>query len=678
MTERDPELVRLLVLEIERHVTELDPKNLDASRRAVHALKGSASLAGERELATELTLIERRLRQDEVAAVESARALLETAKSRLARGKRATAAAWPEPPTDLRGRPLEPSLFAAYHSEVTDRLLAIDEILGGDLPPLEKQTLLDRHIHTIKGAASAIGDEPMAWFCHGLEDDLRRSGAGLEAATRTADEIARHRSVLGALLDDPDAALDLLRKIARPRSTHPTLAPETERVRGEDATVRVSFGALDRLLARISTGTFVRDALLEGAAREASAAEQVRALRTELAEALRLIGPPRPWGAPAAAIHRIERVAKALGAMSERFDAAASDVRRRDPLLREGVVHAKKEIAQLREAPLGTLFARLAVAIDTEARRTGKEVVVRAAGDSETIDRRVLEQLVEPCLQIARNSVAHGVEDPRTRESAGKPRAGTITIDAKKVGGRLRLTLADDGAGVDVAAVRAHALAIGAVGTELAAHADDDTLLALLFLPGFSTRKTADLLAGRGVGLDIVQASIQRLGGGIRLSSTVGAGLRTQIDVPVERGVARVVFLRCGRDEYALDATQVAGVSPNEGSEAELTPHLAACLEREGARPRAEPANPALRIQLVSEDASTEPTLVAVDAVSHVEELLVRPLGPLVASLGPYAGAVQREGGALRLVLDGFALAPRARALARVQAGIPSERPPAA
>lgn len=670
MTARDPELVRLLVLEIERHEPQLDVADLDACRRAIHALKGSAALAGERELSTELTLLERRLRENDLEAIDAARALLATAKRRLERGKRATEAAWPEPPADLAGRPLDPALFAAYHSEVTDRLSAIDEILGGDLPMLEKQTLLDRHIHTIKGAASAIGDEPMAWFCHGLEDDLRRGGGtGSEVATRTVDEVARHRTTLGALLDDPTAALDMLRKIARPKSTHPTLAPETERARGEDATVRVSFGALDRLLGRISTGTFVRDALLEGAAREATAAERARSLRADLAEALRLIGPPRPWGAPAAAIHRIERVVKALGAMSDELDAAASDVRRRDPLLREGVVRAKKEIAQLREAPLGTLFARITAAIDAEARRTGREVVVRAAGEAETIDRRVLEKLAEPCLQIARNSVAHGIEDPAAREAAGKARAGTITIDAKKVGGRLRLTITDDGAGVDVAAVRAHATEIGAVGPELAAHADDDTLLALLFLPGFSTRKTADLLAGRGVGLDIVSSAIQRLGGGIRLSTKLGQGLRTQIDVPVERGVARVVFLRCGRDEYALDATQVAGIAPNEGALADLTPHLASCLDR------GESASGAFRIELVGEEATSDPTLVAVDSVSHVEELLVRPLGPLVASLGPFAGAVQREGGALRLVLDGFALVPRARALARVQAGIPSDRP---
>lgn len=670
MTERDPELTRLLVLEIERHASALDDEGGDASRRALHALKGSASLANEPELATELTRLERRLLQGDQSAIPEARTLLGSARDRLARGKRALAIAWPEPPASLVGRPLDPELFAAYHSEVTDRLIAIDAILGDTTPVLEKQTLLHRHLHTIKGAASAIGDEPMAWFCHGLEDDLRQGGTGIESAVRAADEIARYRTVLGALLDDPEAALDLLRRTSRPRSTHPTLPPETDRVRAEDATVRVSFGALDRLLSRISSGTFVRDSMQSSAAREAASAVRARTLRAELAEALRLIGPPRPWGAPAAAIHRIERVATALGSMSDELEASAGEVRRRDPLVREGLLAAKKELAQLREANVGTLFARVATAALSEAKRTGREVTIRASGESEMVDRRALELLAEPCLQIARNSVAHGIESPAEREAKGKPRIGTITIAAKKVGGRLRLSISDDGAGVDVAAVRAHALETGAVGPEVGAHADDDTLLALLFLPGFSTRKTSDLLAGRGVGLDIVLGAVQRLGGGVRLSSKLGHGLETLIDLPIDRGVSRVVFLRCGRDEYALEAAQIALVTPNDGALADRTPHLASCLDRDVT------ATGTMRIELVGEEGvDQDRALVAVDGVSHSEELLVRPLTGLVSSLGPYAGAVQRDGGALSLVLDGFALAPRARALARVHAGVPSERP---
>ncbi|CAN5170594.1 chemotaxis protein CheA [soil metagenome] len=671
MRESDPELTRLLVLEIERHESALDVTERESSRRALHALKGSAALANEPELATELTFLERRLLASDLCAITDPRAFLATAKERLVRGERAVSAVWPEPPTNLVGGPLEPNLFSAYHSEVTDRLIAIDDILGDGTPAMEKRTLLHRHIHTIKGAASAIGDEPMAWFCHGLEESLRKYGDTPEEAFRTVDEVALHRTVLGALLDDPEAALALLRKTTRPRSTHPTsLSPETERVRGEDATVRVSFGALDRLLGRISAGTLDRDAMQGSATREASAAGRARSLRGELAEALRLIGPPRPWGAPAAAIHRIERVVGALGSMSDELEAAAGEIRRRDPVLREGIVAAKKEIAQMREAAIGTLLARVAAAVEAEARRTGREVIVRATGESETVDRRVLEQLAEPCLQIARNSVAHGIELPHEREAAGKPRAGTLTIDARKVGGRLRLSFTDDGAGVDVAAVRAHAIEIGAVGPELGAHADDDTLLALLFLPGFSTRKTSDLLAGRGVGLDIVLGAVQRLGGGVRLSSKLGQGLVTRIDLPIDRGVSRVVFLRCGRDEYALEATQIANVTINEGELAERTPHLASCLDRDVS------ASGAMRVELIAEEgAAVDRAIVAVDSVSHSEELLVPPITGLVSSLGPFAGAVQREGGALRLVLDGFALAPRARALARVHAGVPSERP---
>jgi HPt (histidine-containing phosphotransfer) domain-containing protein len=147
--------MRLLVLEIERHSKELDPAEREPSRRALHALKGSAALAGEPELATELTLLERRLLQDDASAIDDAKALLETAKERIVRGKRATSVAWPEPPTNLIGRPLEPTLFAAYHSEVTDRLLAVDQILGDDaMPVMEKQ--LDAVSGTVPSPLSLV------------------------------------------------------------------------------------------------------------------------------------------------------------------------------------------------------------------------------------------------------------------------------------------------------------------------------------------------------------------------------------------------------------------------------------------------------------------------------------------------------------------------------------------
>lgn len=199
----------------------------------------------------------------------------------------------------------------------------------------------------------------------------------------------------------------------------------------------------------------------------------------------------------------------------------------------------------------------------------------------------------------------------------------------------------------------------------LAEHADDDTLLALLFVPGFTTRDASDLLAGRGIGLDIALAAVQRLGGRMHLGSRTGEGMTVVVEVPVESGFSTVLWVEAGGDTYALLASDVAAVRRNDG--AIPAPHLTACIEGDAAGLPAP-----LCLELAVEGERTE---IGVEAVGALEELLVRPLTPLVAGMGPFAGAIVRGDGTVRLALDAHALVPRARALGRVAGGVPSERP---
>jgi two-component system chemotaxis sensor kinase CheA len=212
----------------------------------------------------------------------------------------------------------------------------------------------------------------------------------------------------------------------------------------------------------------------------------------------------------------------------------------------------------------------------------------------------------------------------------------------------------------------------GLVTELLAEAADDQTLLELLFLPGFSTRgQSPDLLAGRGIGLDITLAAVQKLGGTIRLSSKPQHGFEARVDVPVERGLATVLWVGAGGHEHALPATNARRVRVNDGPEAERVPHLAACLEPQ---PPAQQRAPYVVELDVGADAP-EPLLLGIDFVGATEEVLVRELTPLLRAMGPFAGAVVRGDGSLRLALDVHALAPRARALGRVPEGRVSEPP---
>lgn len=684
MASRDPELLRLLLLELKRHLEVLEAPSRDdvAVQRAMHAMKGSAGLAGERELSAALERLQRRWREGDETAHHEAVAVVRTAVERLSSGESAVFARWPVPPDGLVARPLDPLVRAQYAAEVTNRLARIDDALATVDDPHEAARAAYRHIHTMKGAASAVGDEPMSWFCHGLEEKLQ-SADSRESSRIALQEVARWRVVLGGLLDEPETALATLRarngvtpppRVARSSAPAPrgseSEPPRTSAFDEVTATIRVAAVDVDRLLQRFDAIDLVREGIAARAERAREAAVGLRELRASLVEALRLIGPPRPWGAPAAALQRVELATKRLGSFGDDLDASSAYLHATDHALRDDVADAKKQLSTMRQTTVGRIFARLTTAIESEARRSGRAVIVRTRGTDETINRRIAEQLVEPCLQLVRNAVAHGIEPPDVRAALGKPHAGTVALGARKLGNRLSLAIEDDGAGVDVLEVRRRAAEAGLVTQSLAEAADDDTLLTLLFVPGFSTRESSDLLAGRGIGLDIARSVVQRMGGAIRLSSRAGVGFTAHVDVPIESGMVTLLWVTAGSEEFALLASNARRVRRNDGPDAPRVPHLLSCLD---AKPRAGPAY-AVDMELQGDGATEQPLTLGVDAVGRTEELLVRPLGPLLAGLGPFAGAIVRGDGSLRLAIDAWAIAPRARAVAAAANPSPSSQ----
>jgi two-component system chemotaxis sensor kinase CheA len=674
MTERDPELVRLLVHEIERHLAVLDAGQIDRVEaiRTVQTVKGSAGLAGEQELFEALDRLDRRLRDGDEGALKEAASLLRSTGRRLAEGKTAFDSHWPVPPDHLAEGPIHAGVRPAYLAEMRDRLAEIDEALAADEGVVEAARTIYRHVHTMKGAASSVGDDVMTWFCHGLEDRIKGADSA-DAAAQAVHETSKWRGVLGGLLDEPAGTLATLRARGRPSphlhsltqgpASNRTLESEPPRAPVDDAnaTIRVQAAHVDRLLQRFDMIDRVREGVAASAGMARDAATAARGVRASLVEALRLIGPPRPWGAPAAALRRVEDSSAGLGALGNALDDTAGRLHGAEHALRDGAADAKKDLSTMRRTAAGRLFARLTTAIESEARRTGRSVIVRTRGAEESIDRRVAENLVDPCLQLVRNAVAHGIEPPLLRSALGKATNGTITLVARKSSSRLAVTIEDDGAGVDVAEVRARAVASGVVSSDIAGVADDDTLLSLLFFPGFSTRESTDLLAGRGIGLDIARNSIHKMGGVIRLSSRAGEGFSARIEVPIDTGLATVLWVVVGDDELALPATSARRVRKSEPPESARVPHLLACL---GAAAD-EPARFLVDLETGEEDANQPVVSVGVDGIGRTEELLVRPLGALASSVGPYAGAIVRGDGSLRLAIDAWAIAPRARALGR-------------
>jgi two-component system chemotaxis sensor kinase CheA len=257
---------------------------------------------------------------------------------------------------------------------------------------------------------------------------------------------------------------------------------------------------------------------------------------------------------------------------------------------------------------------------------------------------------MEPLLQIAKNAVTHGIELPGYRTELGKPAEGRLRLSAERHGEWLRLVVEDDGRGVDLEHVRSRAVEQGVLSETEAATLDENQLLNLLFVPGLTTRANANMMAGRGVGLDLAQDIVRRLGGGIRFAVREHGGVRVTVELPQELGLVDIVWLDVEGLRLAVPVTFTGRLYANDAANPAIP--LGGCLGLEVTKP------PPLVLELAIP--GLRPLAIGIDAVGNFEEVTVRPLPPLLANAGPYAGAVLEGDGRLCLVLDAPLVAARA------------------
>jgi len=186
------------------------------------------------------------------------------------------------------------------------------------------------------------------------------------------------------------------------------------------------------------------------------------------------------------------------------------------------------------------------------SRSLGKQVRLEVIGKGTLVDRDILKRLESPLTHILRNAIDHGVETPEARLAAGKPAEATLRIEALHRGGMLAIHVADDGRGVDLAAVRRKLVQRQLMAAEAVARLSEADLLDALMLPGFSTATAVTELSGRGVGLDVVRAMVQEVGGSVRLSSTAGAGTSIHFQLPLTLSVVRTLLVEIAGEPYAF------------------------------------------------------------------------------------------------------------------------------
>ena len=357
------------------------------------------------------------------------------------------------------------------------------------------------------------------------------------------------------------------------------------------------------------------------------------------------------------ALSRIESRVAPIEWRAVQEHSAALERQLRD--LREGVM-------RVRLVPVSEIFRRMPLVVRDLARETGKQVVVETRGQDTEIDKFLIEQMLDPVLHLVRNAVSHGIETPAERKAAGKPETATISLRAASVGDLVVLEVADDGRGVDAQAVAQKARAAGLDVPD--GPLSSEALLAILCAPGFSTRAAADRASGRGVGMAVVQTTVQELGGKLALDTAPGQGTRFIIELPITLAITDAILARVGSQTFAVAQSAVREVI-------EVDPATVRTIENNELAPYRDGALPIIRLSRLFElDArpgrwlhvfvvgqGTSAVGLAVDRIIGQREIVVRPLADALVKVEGIVGATDLGDGRAVLIIDGQRLAAHAR-----------------
>ena len=209
-------------------------------------------------------------------------------------------------------------------------------------------------------------------------------------------------------------------------------------------------------------------------------------------------------------------------------------------------------VLKTRMQPVGSLFDRFPRMVRDLSRQLGKEIELVTVGQEVELDKTVLEQLSDPLIHLIRNSIDHGLETPRVRLHAGKPRIGKVTLSAKTADGQVVIEVRDDGRGIDPNAVRTKVLALGLKTESELQKISPKELYSYILLPGFSTAKQVSDVSGRGVGMDVVRTNIERLEGSLTIDSKPGKGTSMVMRVPLTLAIIPCLIVTVGEERFAV------------------------------------------------------------------------------------------------------------------------------
>jgi two-component system chemotaxis sensor kinase CheA len=422
-------------------------------------------------------------------------------------------------------------LVSIFLEDAREQLAVLDGVLlrlerEGARPDLVASVL--GPLHTLKGNSGMIGLVAIKDYVHRLEEVFGRARDGsialdggaldrlFEGATalrgaveaacgpdRATPDLASAQEALSSLLEQQAPA-----RPAAPARTEAAAVPGEAAGQARSSMVRVDFAKLDHLL------NLVGELIVH---------------RTKLDELGRRLAGEAPVAGPA-----LVEVVHQIGAVSSQLQETIMDVRM---------------------LPIRHVFERFPRLVRDLARQQGKQVELVLQGEETRVDKAVIDELGEPLVHLIRNAVDHGIELPAARRARGKSETGTLLLSAAQESNQVVITMIDDGGGIDAASVRKKAIERGLLSPDESL--SDREAIQLIFTEGFSTASAVTDVSGRGVGLDVVVKSMERLNALIEAETIPGAGTKFTLQLPLTLAIITVLMVDVGDEVYALPSGAV-------------------------------------------------------------------------------------------------------------------------
>ncbi len=360
------------------------------------------------------------------------------------------------------------------------------------------------------------------------------------------------------------------------------------------------------------------------------------------------------------------------GRAADGLSSLAKDLSESSALLARTTNEIQESIMKVRMVPIGQVFDRFPRMVRDLAKARGKDIHLEIAGAETDLDKTIVDEVGEPLMHLVRNCVDHGIEPPGVRETRGKPRHGTIKLNAYHEGNQVIVEISDDGGGIDLQRVREKAIRLGII--DEAARLSDREIVELIFTPGFSTADQITDVSGRGVGMDVVKKNILRLKGVFDVDSVQGEGTKFTMKLPLTLAIIQALLVNVAQELYSIPLDSViesqridaADVRTVHGGEVITLRGQVVPLIRIAEFFRLDAPRDPDKVMIVIVGLQGRQVGLVVDSFQGEQEIVIKPLSDVIGRIAGISGATILGNGSISLIIDVHSLVATAHGGGRV------------